>query len=220
VRLSGFFSWLGVVVATFGGLFFLFFIFSFFAALAAARQRIFLPRLTLLGVRLFRGAINTLGSLLGDAHLADHAGIALINRIHKKRFLQNPTPPILVLPQCLRSIECPARIDPRFGIVCRQCGKCVIGRLKKAYPELKIFVTPGGTFATRIVRQERPTSVLGVACANDLYEGMLYCHIKGVAVSGLELLRDGCVETAVDEERLFSIVEHFGKDKGHMREEN
>mgnify|MGYP000038164770 FL=1 len=218
--MSGFFFWLGVAVAVVGGLFFLFFVFGFVGALLAVRRHIVLPRLALLAVRFFRGAFNALGSLLGDPHLADHAGVALINHIHRRRFLQSSSPPVLILPQCLRSVDCPARIDPRFGIVCRQCGKCVIGRLKKAYPEIRLFVTPGGTFATRIIRQERPTTVLGVACAGDLYEGMLYCHTRGVVVCGLELLRDGCVETAVDEERLFSIVDHFSRGrKEHIAEE-
>jgi len=171
-----------------------------------------LPRALLFGVRLFRGALNTIGPLLKQPQLADRAGIAAINAVHRKNFLKHPEP-TLIMPQCLRSIDCPARIDPRIGIVCAGCGRCVIGRLIKEHPNLKVFISPGGTFAVRVVRQQKPASVLGVACANDLYEGMLYCHTHRIPVQGLQLLRDGCVETAVDEERLFKMIEEAKRAK-------
>lgn len=171
----------------------------------AVRGYLFFPRLLLFGIRLFRGIVNTVGSAFGDPHLADHAGISAINAINIKHFLKTPKP-ILILPQCLRSVDCPAHIDPRIGIVCAGCNRCVIGRLIREHPDLKVFVTPGGTFAVRVVKQEKPRSVLGIACANDLYEGMLYCHLNKIAVYGIELLRDGCVETAVDEESVFNLL--------------
>jgi len=183
----------------------LFFVATFFGALFAARGHLLLPRVLIVGVRLFRGAINTFGSLFGDPHLADHAGIAAINAVNRKKFLEIPEP-VVVMPQCLRRVDCPSRIDPRRGIVCRGCGRCVIGRLIKEHPQLKVFIVPGGTFAARIVKQQKPRSVLGVACANDLYEGMLYCFTRKIPVQGIELLRDGCVETAVDEKRLFGLL--------------
>jgi hypothetical protein len=145
--------------------------------------------------------------ILGDEHGAEHAAISIINRIDSSRYFKiAPTDKIVVLPQCLRSVECKAKTDAYKGIECVVCGKCVVGRLKKEFPNLRVFITPGGTFAKRIVLTEKPKAVLGVACAVELYEGMVLCYSRQIAVQGLELLRTGCVETAVNEKNLFEIV--------------
>lgn len=197
----------GVIVA--GVLFCLLYLFTVVGMVLAIRGgRVLLPRLLLSLLYLFRGMLMPVAkALLKDEYGAEHAAIILINSLHKEGYRRvSLEERIVVLPQCLRDIDCKAPIDPRSGIECMGCGGCVIGRLKRRFPKLRIFVTPGGRFAERIVLSERPKAVLGVACANDLYEGTMLCHREGIAVQGLELLRAGCVETAVDEKKLFELA--------------
>ena len=206
------FFWFGVVSAALVGVVLVGLLLALLGALLARRG----PPLAgcfLFLVALFRSVLDGVGRLFGDGRLAEHAGIALANRIWRRAYERVPRHArIAVLPQCLRSLDCPASIDPREGIKCRSCGGCVIGRLRERFPDVRVFVTPGGTFATRVVRQAAPEAVLGVACANDLYEGMLFCHRRGLPVQGVELLRDGCVSTAVDEDVLFERISTEAED--------
>lgn len=200
---------LGVAVIVAGTGFCLLYAFAVLGMLYGVKGRnLPFPHLLITLISLFRGMLTPVGKvLLKDEHGAEHAVIALVNRVYKNGYRDVAlSERIAILPQCLRDVDCKARIDPRIGIECRECGKCVIGRLKSEFPNLRVFISPGGRFAERVVISERPRAVLGVACANDLYEGVLLCHRRGIAVQGLELLRTGCVETAVDEEKLFELA--------------
>jgi len=200
---------LGVVVIVAGAAFCILYALAVFGMLCGVKgKRVPFPRLLIPLISLFRGMLKPVGKvLLNDEFGAEHAVITLANRIYKDTYREVALPErIAVLPQCLRDVDCKARIDPRVGIECRECGKCVIGELKRKFPELRVFISPGGRFAERIVLSENPKAVLGVACANDLFEGVILCHRHRIAVQGLELLRTGCVETAVDEKKLFELA--------------
>jgi hypothetical protein len=80
---------------------------------------------------------------------------------------------LLLIPHCLQYHECPVRI---IGHVenCKGCGKCKIKdlvALSKKY-HIPISVATGGTLARKIVAENRPDMIIGVACERDLTSGI------------------------------------------------
>ena len=107
---------------------------------------------------------------------------------------------ILLLPQCLRSRECPAKLG-EYGYECQECGKCNIKEvihMAKTLGYKDAFILPGGSIAKKILLKVKPKACLGVACFKELVLGSFLCEKLGVIVQGVALLRDGCVNTLVD----------------------
>ena len=126
-----------------------------------------------------------------------------------------PSDRVLLLPHCLRQTgNCRATYDSR-GLLCAGCSPdCYVNILHNAALELGyrgVCVAPGGRLAVKFVREQQPKAVVAVACEKELQEG-----IQGVkALAGLEvtpliivipLLKDGCVDTAVDVKEALSII--------------
>ncbi len=123
------------------------------------------------------------------------------NKASKQRFAATPySERILLLPQCLRSRDCPAELKDH-GYECQHCGKC---RIEEVIHEAKrlgyrdVFILPGGSMAKKILVKEKPNACLGVACLKELMLGSFICEKSGVVGQGIALLRDGCVNTEVD----------------------
>lgn len=107
---------------------------------------------------------------------------------------------VLLLPQCLRAKDCPAELG-EYGYECKQCGKCIVAEIIQQTKELGYkgtFVMPGGSLAKKILIDLKPKASLGVACSKELIMGSYLCEKVGVIGQGVELLRDGCINTAVD----------------------
>jgi len=107
---------------------------------------------------------------------------------------------ILLLPQCLRSRECPAELE-EYGYECQECGKCNLKELihmAKTLGYKGTFILPGGSIAKKIFLKVKPKAGLGVACFKELVLGSFLCEKLGVISQGVALLRDGCVNTIVD----------------------
>jgi hypothetical protein len=125
--------------------------------------------------------------------------VKVLNHVYRNRYAAIPTSErMVIMPQCLRDLECPAHLDPKVGLACKRCGRCVIDRVRRLEGTDRIYISPGGTFSVRILESEQPRAVLGVACPRDLFEGMAVCHSLGIPVRGVSLLRYGCVATDVD----------------------
>jgi len=123
------------------------------------------------------------------------------NSINRDSFKKVPPKErVIVLPQCLRSIKCPAKLSSVNGIECTKCGLCYIKEFKEKTEALgyKVFIVPGGTFVKRILKRVKPKAVLGVACFYDLFEGIRICEKARIPVQGVLLKTTGCVETIVD----------------------
>ena len=123
------------------------------------------------------------------------------NKASRPKFAATPySERILLLPQCLRSKDCPAELE-EYGYECQQCGKC---RIEEVIQEAKrlgykdVFVLPGGSIVKKIFAKEKPNAFLGVACLKELMLGSFICEKFGVAGQGIALLKDGCVNTEVD----------------------
>ncbi|MCW4015704.1 MAG: DUF116 domain-containing protein [Candidatus Bathyarchaeota archaeon] len=107
---------------------------------------------------------------------------------------------IVLLPQCLRGKDCPAEIG-KYGYECQQCGRCSIAKIMQMTKDLGYkgtFILPGGSLAQKIMLEIKPKASLGVACAKELILGSYLCEKVGVIGQGVELLKDGCINTIVD----------------------
>ncbi|MEA1994510.1 MAG: DUF116 domain-containing protein [Euryarchaeota archaeon] len=137
------------------------------------------------------------------------------NSINAEKFKKAPVGErVIVLPQCLRSIDCPAKLSSKKGIYCIGCGLCYIGEFKEKTEALgyRVFILPGGTFVKRILKRLKPQAVLGVACFKDVFEGMRICEKAGIPVQGVLLKTTGCVETLVDWDEIWEKV-YLGVDE-------
>lgn len=167
----------------------------------AIYKRDLFPRFTLFVLNLFYQPAKL---ILGYCHInpiiVDEIGIALMNSICKDAYAKTPMDKrIVFLPQCLRSLECPAKTSSQEGIICEECGRCGIAELKKVCDEhgVGICIAPGGEFVKRAISDKEPLVAMGVACPHDLYETMRYGTLNGVPVIGVLLSKSGCVTTEV-----------------------
>jgi len=166
------------------------------------KQKLILPKVLLFTVDTFylqlKKIVEKFG--MGDT-IIDHIGIEVRNHLFAQRFAAIPAESrIVVMPQCVRHLKCPARLDPASGIKCRDCGKCVVKDVNEVGERLgyKVFVVPGGRFVQRIVKKLHPQAALGVACHKDLNLAMHDIAKANIMVQGVPLIRDGCMNTAVD----------------------
>ncbi len=107
---------------------------------------------------------------------------------------------IIMLPQCLRAKDCPAEIG-KYGYECQQCGRCSVATIMQLTKDLGYkgaFILPGGSLAQKIILELKPKASLGVACSTELVLGSYLCEKMGIIGQGVELLRDGCINTIVD----------------------
>ena len=140
-----------------------------------------------------------------DPELVDRISVELKNCINYADFAAVPPEErVLLLPQCLRSLECPARLNSVDGFHCVECGRCEVARINAVCRRLgiRVFVVPGGTFAKRVLISARPKAVVGVACYPNLHEGMLNAKLAGIPAQGVPLKKTGCINTIVDFDEL------------------
>jgi len=107
---------------------------------------------------------------------------------------------IVLLPQCLRAKDCPAEIG-EYGYECHQCGRCSVAKILQLTKDLGykgVFIMPGGSLAKKVLVELKPKASLGVACYKELVMGSYLCEKVGVIGQGVELLKDGCINTIVN----------------------
>ena len=108
---------------------------------------------------------------------------------------------IFLLPQCLRSAKnCKAQID-EFGLLCEECGGCVIGPLQLEAENLGMMslVAEGSTVVGGIIENGGADAVIGVSCLSALEKAFPYMVNHAVPGMAVPLLSDGCIDTQVDE---------------------
>ncbi|KYC45060.1 MAG: hypothetical protein APG12_00985 [Candidatus Methanofastidiosum methylothiophilum] len=115
---------------------------------------------------------------------------------------------ILLLPQCLRKRDCPAILDSMKGFQCTNCGRCGIGDLINFCNEksINVFIVPGGSFVKKVIKLTRPKAIIGVGCHIELREASLVLEYLKIPGRGINLEKDGCVETKVNYEKIKKAV--------------
>lgn len=111
---------------------------------------------------------------------------------------------ILLLPQCLRKIDCPAILDSMCGFKCKKCGRCGVGDLISFCEErnIRVFIVPGGSFVKKVIKLTRPKAIIGVGCHIELREASLVLDYLKIPGRGIDLEKDGCIETKVNYEKI------------------
>lgn len=136
-----------------------------------------------------------------DDGRVDDMQLDLVNRINEDKFKSVPKRDrIFVLPHCMRSRNCPARIW-KYGYTCMRCGRCRICALDEAAAKegyRAVFVVPGASVVHRIIKKYRPKAVLAVACMKELVPAIGDAEKLGITGQAVPLLRDGCIDTIVD----------------------
>ncbi len=115
---------------------------------------------------------------------------------------------IIFLPHCLRSLECKAPFTQE-GIQCQKCGQCKIGFIIEEAEKLgykKVLVASGGSVISSLVKKYKPKGVIGVACKKELELGLKLMKKFKIPAKGLQLEKDGCVNTDVDLKKLKQIL--------------
>ena len=161
----------------------------------------FAARYMLLGIVLLENVIKTFFWLFrADDSIIDDVGVRLRNYINNKEFLKIPYEQrFIFMPQCVRSIQCPAKLTPE-GIKCVNCGQCGVGEARKYAENLgyRFFIVPGSSFIKRIIKKYQPRAIVGVGCYLEIKEGLDLCHRYGIPARGVPLSKAGCVATTLD----------------------
>jgi len=133
----------------------------------------------------------------------DRLYIELKNEIHRENFGKVlPKYKLVFLPQCLRkSSRCKAKLGEE-GYECVACSKdCKASEIKRLGEAAgyNVFIVPGGSMVSKIAGKYNPRAVVGIACMKELV--MALDGVK-VPTHAIELLKDGCVDTDVDLEKV------------------
>ena len=121
---------------------------------------------------------------------------------------------LLLLPQCLKdSKQCRAEIDD-LGLICAGCRSCPIDRVLSRAEALgyTTLVAEGTTVAVGLVEEGAVDAVIGVSCMSVLQRSFEPVSRSAVPVIGIPLLREGCVDTLVDEDWLFEEIGQWAPD--------
>jgi len=137
----------------------------------------------------------------------------------KKLKAIDPPNRILLISHCLRSSEkCAAKMT-KAGLMCRDdCpDRCTVGRLRLLAERLGykgVCIAPGGSMALKFIKKNKPEGIVAIACMKELEEGV--CAVREFVEIGsgegppvivtVPLLKDGCVDTEVDEEEAKRII--------------
>ncbi len=180
-------------------------------------NKMIFPRFILFFIDNFTNLLKRILKIFGiDERIIYQVAIDLRNKINMERFMRiPPKDKIIVLPQCIRSINCPARLDPKIGIICKKCGLCIFKDIKEIAEKYgyKIFLVPGGRFVERIILSIKPKAAIGVACVKDLYKAMKEVSKHGIVAIGIPLIKEGCVETLFNVNELIRIITNVENKK-------
>jgi len=124
------------------------------------------------------------------------------NKAQSGKFASVPFEKRLVfVPHCMRnSSVCKASEKDSFYI-CARCGACKIGDMARLAKELGyggFYILKGGRAIIKIIGEQKPLAVLGVACFFEGSEAFKLTRDLNIAVQFVPLTKDGCASTDAD----------------------
>jgi len=169
----------------------------------------FMARIMLIFVCFLENMIKSIfRAFQADDAIVDEVGIRLRNYINAEKFEAVPMDErAIFLPQCLRSVDCPAKLTPE-GLRCVNCDRCEIGSAKVFAESLgyRFFVVPGSSVIKRMIKKYHPRAIVGVGCDMEIKEGVDLCHGHDIPAIGVPLLTNGCVSTTLDWDRFYEVI--------------
>ncbi len=175
-----------------------------------ATKKILFPRLFSSLIVLFYGMLKAVFRFFRiDDKIVDQTYIHVQNEMNKEKVKKTPYKDICIfMPQCLRSEKCPAK---SFGglVSCINCGQCPVGEAKKKSEKAgcNFFIATGGSVIKRLIKKYKPKAIIGVGCIYEIKEGLELCAKHNIPTYGVLLLKDGCVNTVLDWDEFYSVLE-------------
>ncbi len=165
------------------------------------------PPLTIEELRAHTRAV--LGKAGIDPKYMDFAAVLVNNEVWRDTVAAIPYEKrLLLLPKCLRSTDgCPASFD-EVGLLCEQCGRCVIGDLKEQAERLgyAVLVAEGSPVVMSLIESGRIEGVVGASCLSVLERVYPYMEAGAVPGIAIPLRQNGCANTSVDLDWLWEAV--------------
>ena len=119
---------------------------------------------------------------------------------------------LLLLPRCIQHSKCNQKVEIDINN-CKDCGLCDISDIIKICEDNSVepFVATGGNLARKLIKEKRPSGVIGVACERELLSGIQ--DTAGLPVYGIANIRpDGpCKDTKVDLMKVDEAIKAFIK---------
>jgi len=115
---------------------------------------------------------------------------------------------VLLLPQCLRNkATCPAKMD-EIGLLCEQCGQCLLGDITNQAEKLGYctIIAEGTTAVAALLEQGKIDAVIGVGCLAVLEKAFSHWVQHGIPGIAIPLFQAGCDQTKVDWDWVWNAV--------------
>ena len=122
---------------------------------------------------------------------------------------------LLLLPQCLRNNQNCQGVFDELGLVCGGCKNCQLDDILEKAEKLgyATLVAEGTTVAIGLVEEGSIDAVVGVSCMPVLQNSFAPVTNAAVPAIGIPLLYDGCENTSLDYDWLFSEMEQFSENE-------
>ena len=147
-----------------------------------------------------------------DSKFLDFTMVLLGNEIWREIVAATPfNRRLLLLPQCLKNnMHCQGVFD-ELGLVCAGCKNCQLDDILEKAEKMgyATLVAEGTTVAIGLVEEGSIDAVIGVSCMPVLQNSFEPVTRAAVPAIGLPLLYDGCENTSLDYDWLFSEMEQF-----------
>jgi hypothetical protein len=108
---------------------------------------------------------------------------------------------IVFAPQCMRNISGCAAVDKGGYYICAECGECKINFISKLVKQLNykaLYVAKGGRTIEKIVKEEHPEAIVGIACFFEGDQAFKMLKDKHMPIQFVPLTKDGCTATDTD----------------------
>jgi geranylgeranyl pyrophosphate synthase len=115
---------------------------------------------------------------------------------------------LLLLPHCLRhATECPAAYS-ELGLACQDCGRCRLTELRGMGEQLgyRVMIAEGSPVVMQLILTGQADAIVGAACLDALEKTLDKILLAGIPCLATPLLKSGCRNTEVDEERLRAMI--------------
>jgi hypothetical protein len=144
--------------------------------------------------------------------IQDLIDLQAINLTERNKFLQTKKRALL-LPHCSRKYmdsRCKAAFEPDIpSYTCAHCSPdCLVNKAsclakKKGYD---IYVLPGGSCVTKILKAAKYEGVVGVACGEEIRISEAVLGASDVAAQAIPLIKNGCANTIFNLETLVKTL--------------
>jgi hypothetical protein len=124
------------------------------------------------------------------------------NKLYSKKFAKTPfNKRLLFVPHCMRNTSVCRAVEKDGWYFCAECGCCKIGELTALAKKLNYqgsYVLKGGRTITKIIKEQKPQAVCGVACSFEGEQAFSLLENENLPIQFVPLTKDGCSATDVD----------------------